>query len=246
MKRLTGRIVISLFLGAVTTWGVAWWCALSIDVYQSYTRATALVNGDTEIVVAVGCGQAGAARWSSHQRNYDLENQPSRNEFKRALTTTDSSPYDLLPYWGNLSLDGVVLGPSDGLRQPNAQSISKMADARGWPMLAMWCEHEQKRGVATSWRYDVKSRGIALSSDWPGRGHPFQKALPLAVIWPGFAFDTVFFAVIWFGLLFGFTTVRRFVRRQRGRCPKCGYDLRSALEAGCPECGWGRAEDGVA
>ena len=27
---------------------------------------------------------------------------------------------------------------------------------------------------------------------------------------------------------------------RRGRCLKRGYDLRGELDAGCPECGWGR------
>ena len=29
-------------------------------------------------------------------------------------------------------------------------------------------------------------------------------------------------------------------RLARGRCPNCGYNLRGKLDAGCPECGWGR------
>ncbi len=29
-------------------------------------------------------------------------------------------------------------------------------------------------------------------------------------------------------------------RRRRGRCPACGYDLRSDLTRGCTECGWRR------
>lgn len=35
-------------------------------------------------------------------------------------------------------------------------------------------------------------------------------------------------------------------RRRRGHCPKCGYDLRHALDAGCPECGWNRDASGQA
>lgn len=31
-------------------------------------------------------------------------------------------------------------------------------------------------------------------------------------------------------------------RERQGRCPKCGYDLKGNLTAGCPECGWNRAK----
>lgn len=30
-------------------------------------------------------------------------------------------------------------------------------------------------------------------------------------------------------------------RRDRGACPRCGYELHHDLAAGCPECGWRRA-----
>jgi len=33
---------------------------------------------------------------------------------------------------------------------------------------------------------------------------------------------------------------RRMIRRKRGHCIKCGYDLRGDFSAGCPECGWRR------
>ncbi len=33
---------------------------------------------------------------------------------------------------------------------------------------------------------------------------------------------------------------KRLLRRRRGHCVACGYDLRSDFSQGCPECGWGR------
>jgi len=57
--------------------------------------------------------------------------------------------------------------------------------------------------------------------------------------------DTLFYAAIWFGMFFGFSSAKRFIRAKRGRCPRCGYDLRGNLDAGCPECGWGRAAEEV-
>ena len=32
-------------------------------------------------------------------------------------------------------------------------------------------------------------------------------------------------------------------RKDHDRCPQCGYDLRAAPDAGCPECGWRRQAD---
>jgi hypothetical protein len=66
--------------------------------------------------------------------------------------------------------------------------------------------------------------------------------LALGPIWPGFLIDTLFYAAIWGGVFFGFASAKRAIRRRRGRCPRCGYDLRRDLAAGCSECGWNRAQ----
>ena len=68
--------------------------------------------------------------------------------------------------------------------------------------------------------------------------------LPLHPIWPGFAINTIFYAVILWLLTLGPFTARRMIRRKRGRCIKCGYDLRGNFGGGggCPECGWRREE----
>jgi hypothetical protein len=82
--------------------------------------------------------------------------------------------------------------------------------------------------------------------------------VPTGLLWPGFAIDTLFYAAIGFGVFFGFASAKRAIRRARGRCPQCGYDLRGhrhegtpgeprrheGLAAGCPECGWQRTEEG--
>jgi hypothetical protein len=35
---------------------------------------------------------------------------------------------------------------------------------------------------------------------------------------------------------------RRLWRYERGRCPRCAYDLQQDFKSGCPECGWGRPD----
>ncbi|MHC4786375.1 MAG: hypothetical protein ACYTE6_10465 [Planctomycetota bacterium] len=60
-----------------------------------------------------------------------------------------------------------------------------------------------------------------------------------SALWPGFAFNTVFYAAILWLLIPGPFALRRLVRRRRGLCPACGYDLKHAEHESCPECGGG-------
>ncbi len=57
------------------------------------------------------------------------------------------------------------------------------------------------------------------------------------LLWPGFAINTLFYAAILWLLILGPFTARRMIRRKRGQCSKCGYDLRGAEHEVCPECG---------
>ncbi len=61
--------------------------------------------------------------------------------------------------------------------------------------------------------------------------------LPLTLYWPGALANTLIYAA---ALLVPFTMypiVRRHLRRRRGRCPACSYDLRATTTGICPECG---------
>jgi hypothetical protein len=71
-------------------------------------------------------------------------------------------------------------------------------------------------------------------------------ALPVVPILPGFALDTAFYAAIAFALWSAPGVIRRRLRRGRGGCPACGYDLRGSTSAVCPECGATPKGEGVA
>jgi hypothetical protein len=73
------------------------------------------------------------------------------------------------------------------------------------------------------------------------RDHLMDRALPLLPIWPGLAFDTLFYALLWWLALASVRTVKHNRRYRHGLCPLCRYDLRADYSQGCSECGWGRA-----
>ena len=82
---------------------------------------------------------------------------------------------------------------------------------------------------------------IATGNAHPIRYAPTDRfALPLLPLWPGFAINTAFYALLLFLAWRASRVVRRTHRRRRGQCAACGYD-RGGLDAGtaCPECGAG-------
>ncbi len=91
-------------------------------------------------------------------------------------------------------------------------------------MLSMWSEYfthgdqtvEELRSNPGSMTYTtLPYRGIALETG-AGQTLPVERVLPLGMIWPGFAVNTLFFAAILWLLIPGPFVLRRFIRRRRG------------------------------
>jgi len=105
--------------------------------------------------------------------------------------------------------------------------------AHGWPMLSH---------LRSSTLWPGGGRGYAgwlITVPGPSRDAGTRlRTLPLAPVWPGFAINTIFYAALLWMLWLSPFVVRRLIRRKRGHCIKCGYDLRGTSGGGCPECGW--------
>lgn len=136
----------------------------------------------------------------------------------------------------------------------NAPDRAQTAVAAGWPFLCL-SAHAVGRGDDTpvngvwrsglgpqqvhweSWRWAIAWRNASQ----PGADVPSMKVLPLWPLWPGFVGNVLLWSLLW-SIPWLVAATRRVVRRRRGRCAACGYDLRGRDDLGaeaarCPECG---------
>jgi hypothetical protein len=116
----------------------------------------------------------------------------------------------------------------------------RWAIAYGLPMLSMkaWRETYWIRINGDDMGRSRMRDGYSFRSQpWAGGSQTIYPVLAFRPIWPGFLLNTLFYALILWLLILGPFMLRRFIRIRRGRCPKCGYDLRGAEHHRCPECG---------
>ncbi len=107
--------------------------------------------------------------------------------------------------------------------------------------MSLWCEYEtvNVNPFFTPRIYRVHG-GIETSLErikLVGYMGPYARVLPLRPIRPGFAVNTLFYAALLWLVIPGPFALRRLIRRRRGLCPACGYDLRHGEHEACPECG---------
>ena len=65
---------------------------------------------------------------------------------------------------------------------------------------------------------------------------PYSTFIPIGIKWLGLCINTLLWAGILWALFLGPPFLRRVVRRRKGCCLRCGYDLRGSGGV-CPECG---------
>ncbi|MCC6906998.1 MAG: hypothetical protein IT430_03570 [Phycisphaerales bacterium] len=104
--------------------------------------------------------------------------------------------------------------------------------ASGWPMQS--ASYFSVRSIMSGACTVREGIFIGNALHDPGKT---PRAIPLRIIWPGAIANTLIYAA---ALLVPFTVVpfaRRHLRRRRGHCPACNYDLRATTTGVCPECG---------
>jgi hypothetical protein len=235
--RLIYRALLCLALGLATTVGIAWLCALVVDYNgpgHVFRREGAPGRPP---LLGMGCSARGS-EWVITglvgQRGVEIE--PLNERAYR---------------WSKLLADP----DNDGF-------LVSSEEARGWPFLCLrWIATGSRQGFEIQGGIDLNGDARAAAvrqgeTEYPVRGEwvmhieagsstrpiggPSTKVLPYRPIWSGLLGNTAVYGLFWALIWSAFHEIRGIVRTARGRCSKCGYDLRGTTSSGCPECGDGR------
>jgi hypothetical protein len=79
--------------------------------------------------------------------------------------------------------------------------------------------------------------GLNVSRIVGGSSASKQRFLPLTILTWGFVIDTIAFASLLMVVFVFPQKAKRMIRRQRGLCPDCGFNLTGTEHTNCPECG---------
>lgn len=232
--RVVNHSVLWLTVGAATTVLVAWALALTQSIPSPMVYAREPLPPDMGPASMLnGTGVLVSARVS---RSYELYitrpegshpwHFPSGSRVKDILKVVRPWARPIAAPW------------RFGLAWPHGRHHTMQAIvARGWPVTATWCMYtsHQAAGTLQPYRGGISlSRRDALTNLDPGN----RIFLPCLPVWPGFAINTLLYAVVTWGLFQVPFAIRRWRRGRLGRCTKCGYDLHGLPQgAPCPECG---------
>ncbi len=233
MKRRLLIIAIFLVLGAAVNVAVAWGCAVWIEIADVGNVTWSRVSQQSE---------SDAFEWQ-----YSIYRRRGATKIRLSLVMLEKGQRDEAgPVPATLPA-GVPRWhrgwPRESQVSWEGSEYPRTHEARGWPLLSMWSEYfthgnqtiEELRSNPGSLTYTtLPYRGIALKTR-TRQGLPIERVLPLGMIWPGFAVNTLLYAAGLWLLVPGPFVLRRFLRERRGLCPKCAYPMGESSV--CTECG---------
>jgi hypothetical protein len=237
MRRWSFTILLFLFLGAIANVAIAWGFAARLPCYvlngesrRAYMRVGETTLWCVSVHRSVGRELVSSACYVNHPHAEQLE--------RLIVEAGPSFPAEVLPSWTRLEKRHYFLltAPPD-----TELELDQWDSAFGVPFLTLTTGKdlliEMKEGQPPKASMGITS-GLKIAE--PAVGDLDGNWLPLRPLSAGLIANTVFYAAIFWLVICGPFALRRLIRLRRGWCPKCGYDLRHTLSAGCPECGWGR------
>ena len=108
------------------------------------------------------------------------------------------------------------------------RGLATLVVGAGWPLEAV-----QGRADIHGLSHGMEMSQSSIAVELKGREE--TRLLPFGPTWPGFAINTVFYAVLLWLLFAAPFALRRRRRIRRGLCPKCAYPVGDSRV--CTECG---------
>ncbi len=225
MKRAAFTIMVCLLLGAIVNVAVAWWLASrpyswwssSDDSHPKVFRVSS--SGVLDTVVRRARGRIETVQWNPGLMMYQPES---------AISVSPEEFQDLLPRGSALSNGDVI----DASRSSSGRGFIEVFS--GWPTLALTGRLNIRDLDGGDKAFE---RDGMLGVPEKLRTYGLPGYLPVHPLWPGFAINTLFYGGVIALILWAPAWLRRFYRFRKGCCTACGYDLRGAAHARCPECG---------
>lgn len=212
-------ILVLLVLGTIVNVAVAWPAVLTFDPItptnrNEWARDCRRPNYKNWWVEVQKCATGVRVR-SEWIKSLNI-----RGGFSR----TRQSPEALIPRWASLA------EPVNG--GPEVSSRFYIGEVWGWPA---WSMHSRfVRDLHTFEDLRMMSCGWRVG-EFPNSHPPEARLLPLILLWPGFAINTLFYATILWAVLALPAALSRTRRRRRGLCPACAYPVGTSPV--CTECG---------
>ncbi|MCH8823743.1 MAG: hypothetical protein IH984_09580 [Planctomycetes bacterium] len=221
MKRCLFKLALFLFLGAIINVAIAWGFAIKGRISAGSSNQYLSHTTQPRWLVGVTSG-TGVTRISVTPNN-EMWGERSPTYLP-----------EMIPYWSvtryrpESNVFDDPLGPWT------------LEYAYGWPLrsgLSIVRKNvEESPGVRNRDNTFAIVTGIKVFEEPPGEPLPY-KMLPIRPIIPGFVANMLLYAATLWLLLVAPWQLRRTIRRKRGLCIQCGYDLRGTDHIVCPECG---------
>ncbi len=237
MRRLCTTVALVLLVGATLNVAVAWACCLWLEVFSGeYEGLTKRLDSSNAFDVKRHT-RAGATYFEIYRlRGW----QPA------APPVSQQDLDNLIPKWTGLQTPGAAY--EAGEVNPEHRAV----DLRGWPMPSLWLElvsDPSDSGILNV--VGGINTGRVRQVTWSATpqvlnryGNALPLALPFRPRWPGFAVNTIAYAVVAAVILCVPQNLRRRWRMRHGRCPICSYPVGATTT--CSECGSTVQSDQVA
>ncbi len=246
-RRLT-KLAVFLLLGAIVNVAVAWGLAIRPESRAPHRDST-LVGFDSyrwnepyrpnQFKTRVWY-RIGAFRFTQEVRSIRTS--------RRAVRPIEETEYrKLVPDWSEFA-SGEPIARYPQVFDARKNPVRYVEFVSGWPSYALryygpvFPPIPGSSGVPD---YLYVNGYLQIVLPKPMIRKRYSNKLPFYPLWPGFLTNTIFYAAIVWMLWSSPFVVRHVIRRKRGRCTRCGYDLRGTSGGAsggggggvCPECG---------